>query len=168
MVFLNMRIKQIICCVFVSCFLVSALGCEAFVRKFTRKKKTQVEEEMVLEPEEFKGPGLSKEQLYRQYFLFWKSWQTELIEAFLQARSQKKKLDCAQQAIDNLNNLRPLLNTDAQTKLDVYIGQLKNLKHEIEGDAYNTHNIGNRQIAERIKMNVLRDFSWQKIKDSVI
>jgi len=166
--FLDMRIRQIICYVFVFWFLASTLGCEAFVRKFTRKKKTQVEEEMVLEPEEFKGPGLSKEQLYRQHFLFWKSWQSELIESFLQARSQKKKLDCAQQAIDNLNNLRAILNTEAQTKLDVYIGQLKNLKHQIENDSYNTHNIGNRQIAERIKMNVLRDFSWQKIKDSII
>jgi hypothetical protein len=166
--FLDMRIRQIICYVFVFWFLASTLGCEAFVRKFTRKKKTQVEEEMVLEPEEFKGPGLSKEQLYRQYFLFWKSWQSELIESFLQARSQKKKLDCAQQAIDNLNNLRGILNAQAQTKLDVYIGQLTNLKHQIENDSYNTHNIGNRQIAERIKMNILRDFSWQKIKDSII
>ncbi|MCM8797573.1 MAG: hypothetical protein NC923_06860, partial [Candidatus Omnitrophica bacterium] len=37
-------------------------GCEAFVRKFTRKKQ-RVEQEMpVITPEEYKGPQMTKEE----------------------------------------------------------------------------------------------------------
>ena len=78
-----------------TCYLLLAtlIGCEAFVRKFTRKSKNPVEEVMVLAPEEYKGPQQTKEELYRQYFLFWKSWQDELIESLLQNKSNKKKVN---------------------------------------------------------------------------
>ena len=45
----------------VSCsFLFTLIGCAAFVRKFTRKRKKEdlPQEEMVLAPEEWKGPQM--------------------------------------------------------------------------------------------------------------
>ena len=78
---------------FLICFLVfNLVGCESFTRKFTRKsKKPDQAVEMVLVPQEYKGPNMTKEELYRQYFLYWKSWQEELINALTQKTSQKKK-----------------------------------------------------------------------------
>lgn len=165
-----MKIKKIF---YISgiCFLIlNLIGCDAFVRKFTRKKKKEnlPQEEMVLVPEEYKSPQMSKEELYRQYFLFWKSWQDELSESLLQRKSQKKQIDCAEEAIKNLVSLRGLLNEEKQKKLDVYIVRLKGLKDEISKDLYSNNAASSYQSAERIKRNILKDFSYNKIKDFLV
>jgi hypothetical protein len=143
------------------------MGCEAFVRKFTRKtKKDREPEEMVLAPEEYKCK-MSKEELYRQYFLFWKSWQDELINALQQNVSLKKKIDCADEALENLNYLRPFLNEAKQKKLDIYIGQLNDLRNMIASDLYGANSVRFYQRADRLKMNILRDFSFGKVSKDV-
>lgn len=147
----------------------SLVGCDAFVRKFTRKSKKEniPQEEMVLAPEDYKGPGMSKEELYRQYFLFWKSWADELIESLLQRKSQKKQLDCAEEGIKNLINLRALLNETTQQKLDVYISELKDLKSAVGKDLYGNNAANNAHDAERIKINILQKFSYDKISKDI-
>jgi len=146
------------------------MGCDAFVRKFTRKPKKEDlrQEEMVLAPEEYKGPQMTKEKLYRQYFLFWKSWHDELIESLSQHRSQKKQVDCIEEAIKNLVNLKALLNINMQKKLDVYLFELKELQDQISKDLYGNNAIINARSAEHIKRNILRDFSYNKIKNYLI
>lgn len=156
---------------FLICFLfVVSTGCDAFVRKFTRKPKKEnlPQEEMVITPEEYKGPGLSKGELYRQYFLFWKSWHDELIESLLQKRSQKKQLDCAQEAIKNLENLRVLLDEARQNNLSVYINQLKDLKSSMGQDLYNSNAFNNTHTAERIRIDIMHKFSYDKIKNNLL
>jgi hypothetical protein len=111
---------------------------------------------------------MSKEELYRQYFLFWKSWHDEVIESLLQKKSIKKQIDCSQEAIKNLINLRALLNIDMQKKLDIYIAQLKELHNQISKDLYGNNVITNAQRLERIKRDILRDFSYGKIKNYLI
>jgi len=149
--------------------LVNFVGCEALARKFTRKKKTEdkVAEELVLAPEEYKDTR-TKEEVYRQYFEFWKSWQSELYESLLQKKSNKKQVDCAQQAINNLMNMRQMLNPDKQKKLDVYINKMKQLRDSIAADIYGNNSTTYTEKADRIKMNVLRDFSYKKIESSLL
>ncbi|MDD5432174.1 MAG: hypothetical protein PHO70_04210 [Candidatus Omnitrophica bacterium] len=163
------RINRVLSLVTVFCLVFTLVGCEAFVRKFTRKKKRDVsQDQMVLAPEEYKGPGLSKEALYRQYFMFWKTWHEELVEALLQRKSQKKELDCIKQVLRNLDNVRTVLNAEKQKSLDVYINRLKRLNQEIKDDLYNNNSVNNRYSAERIKRDILRDFSYPKVKDSLV
>ena len=154
----------------ISFLIVNLLGCEAFVRKFTRKTKKEniAQKEMVLAPEEWSGPQMTSEQMYRQYFLFWKSWQDELIEALLQKKSQKKQIDCSLEAIKNLLGLRTLLNEQAQKKLDNYINQNKDLRDSISWDSYGSSFLSYANSAERIKRNILKDFSYNKIKNSLL
>lgn len=152
-------------------FLILATGCDAFVRKFTRKPKKEAmpKEEMVLVPEEYK-PTLTGDQMYQQYFLFWKSWQDELIQSLSPSglSNHKKRLSCIKEAIKNLVQLRLLLNLEMQKKLDAYLNQLKDLQEAIEQDVYGQDSARNRLIAERIKMRILRDFSYPKIKGSLV
>jgi len=167
------HLSFVIWILFVICalsFVICMTGCDAFVRKFTRKPKTEnlPQEEMVLVPEEYKGPQVPKEELYRQYFLFWKSWHDELIESLLQKKSQKKQIDCAEEAIKNLINLQKLLNEEQQKKLDIYILQLKDLQEAIGKDLYGMDSSNNVQNAERIKRSLLREFSYNKVKDCLI
>jgi len=163
-------ITPILIMVINSWFLVNLIGCEAFVRKFTRKPKKEnlPEEVMVLTPEEYKGPEMSKEERCRQYFLFWKSWQDEIITSLSQKASHKRQVGCAEEAIKNLNSLKGLLNEEKQKKLDIYIGQLEELRDIIVEDLYSSNASAYVQKAERIKRNILRDFSYQKIKDYLL
>jgi hypothetical protein len=149
--------------------LFTFFGCDAFVRKFTRKPKKEAapQGEMVLAPEEYKGPQMTKEESYRQYFLFWKSWQDELLTSLLEKRSQKKQIDCAKEAIKNLVNLKALLNEGKQKKLDMYIKRLEDLRDLISQDLYGSNIITYFHEAERIRRDILRDFSYHKISKDI-
>lgn len=158
--------SQVLLLVTSYCLLFTLTGCDAFVRKFTRKPKTQEfpEAEMILAPEEYQGMALSPKQQYQQDFLFWKTWQDELIVSLQEKRSQKKQMDCLQQAIRNLENLRPLLREELREVLERYIEQEKGLLDSIRRDVYGRDTSGNMSSAERIKRNILRDFAYGKIK----
>jgi len=143
------------------------LGCDAFVRKFTRKRKKEnlPKEQMVMAPEEYIPPKMSKEEVYRNYFLYWKSWHDELINALSAGASQKKQIDCANEALENLEEIRKTLQGPTQKKLDAYINQLKDLKSGIEEDLYGSSISQNRLTAERIRRGIMRYFSYDKIKN---
>lgn len=161
------HITQIILLVSSYSLLVTMLGCDAFVRKFTRKPKKDnlPREEMVLEPEEYQGSQMTKEELYRSFFIYWKSWHDELIGSLSSGTNHKKQIDCANEAIKNLESIKLLLSEEKGKKLDFYINQLRELKDKITNDFYGQRNAENRLTAERIKRNILRDFSYTKIKD---
>ena len=162
-------VRNVFCLFSVFCLFFSALGCEAFVRKFTRKSnKDKAPEEMVLAPEEWKGPKMTKEEMYRQYYIFWQAWQEELISALSRNAPLKKKNDCAGQAVRNLLGMRGMLNETKQKQLDVYSKQMNGLLSSIRADIYGASNNSNRQSAERIKRNIMQSFSYSDIKGDLI
>ena len=164
------QITQIIILSTLYSLLSTLIGCDAFVRKFTRKAKKEnlPKQEMVLVPEEYEPPKMTKEEVYRQYFLYWKSWHDELINSLSTGASHKKQIACANEAIKNLEQLKSTLQEAMQTKLDVYINQLKDLKNEIVQDLYGNNISANRLTADRIRRSILRDFSYNKIKDYLV
>ncbi len=160
--------KKIVMLFLSGILLINLMGCEAFTRKFTRKsKKTDQTVEMVLAPEEYKGPNMTKEELYRQYFLYWKSWQDELINALTHNASLKKKVDCAQEALKNLVNMRALLIEQAQKNLDVYIARSQDLLSDMQKDTYGAVNNRNNDAAEHIKSDIQRGFIYPKVKNYI-
>jgi len=163
----NSKFQNII--FFSLCFalLINLLGCDAFVRKFTRKPKKEnlPVEEMVVAPQEYTAPQITKEELYRQYLLYWKSWQDELINSLHKGASYKKQIECIDEAIKNLEQLRPLLKEEKIKILNTSISQMQNLRGAIAKDVYGNDVDTNRSAAENIKRNILRDLSCRKIKD---
>lgn len=146
--------------------LINLVGCESFVRKFTRKsKKSGQAVEMVLVPEEYKGPNLTKEELYRQYYLYWKSWQDELINALTYKASQKKKVDCAHEALKQLVNMKMMLVSDAQKNFDGHISKLTILLVSLKNDAYGSNDARHLQSAERIKAGIQKWLIYPKVKN---
>jgi len=161
--------SKILLLIIICAVLVTTLGCDAFVRKFTRKRKREApKEEMVLAPEEYKPPQMTKEEVYRQHFLFWKSWHDELINALTTGASYKKQIDCMNETLKNLEQLRSTLQEVKQKQLDIYINQLKDLKSSITTDLYGSDISQHRLSAERIKRGILRDFSYPKIKNYLV
>jgi len=166
-VWLNLPLTRFIKLVICLVFIFTLIGCEAFVRKFTRKSKKDKfsREDMVMVPQEYKGPQLSKEEQYRQYYLYWRSWTDELINYLDKNGNHKKQTDCAEEVIKNLVNIRALLKDEKQNRIDFYIKQFSALRDAILKDIYGNSVNFNRQSAERIKRNFLREFSYNKIKD---
>lgn len=161
-----MRIKKAACVLLSGFLLLSLAGCESFARKFTRKpKKSDQAVEMVLAPQEYKGPNMTKEELYRQYFLYWKAWQDELINVLTQKASVKKKIDCAGEALKNLVNMKMQLVPEAQKNFDPSIARLNDLMASIASDVYGANDARNCQAAEQIKANIQRDFIYPKIRN---
>lgn len=157
---------QIVTLVFILWFIISSMGCEAFIKKFTRKpKKEEPPEEMILVPEEYPSLFKDKEEAYRQYFLYWKSWQDELINSLSVGTSQKKQLSCADEALKNLNEIKKILVEEKHKALDLYITELIGLRDNIKNDPYSNNAANNRSLAEVLKRNILRDFSYPKVKD---
>ncbi|MCU0666811.1 MAG: hypothetical protein MUF05_06945 [Candidatus Omnitrophica bacterium] len=144
-------------------------GCDAFVRKFTRKKKPaeQKQEEMVIAPQEYVRPEISKVDQYRQYYLYWRSWQDELIESFNDRSNRKKQLSCIEEASKNLAGIKTLVGQKKQAKLDGYINDLAALGKDVGADYYGNNISFYRQTAEKIKRNVMKDFSYSQLKNDL-
>ena len=163
-----MRI-QITRLIFILFLVISVTGCEAFVRKFTRKPKDNMKaEELVLIPEEYKPPQLSKEEKYRDTFFFWKNWHDELINYLSSSDNHKKQIDCAKETINSLQALRLLLNADKQESLDIYLNKMGILKSQISEDVYGSELSSLRSDAEKLKRDIERKFSYNKIKKCLI
>jgi len=161
-----MRVKKILTVLLFCFLLLDLLGCEAFTRKFTRKSnKPDAAVEMVLVPEEYKGPNLTKEEIYRQYYLYWSCWQNELINALTQKSSLKKKVDCAQEALKNLVQMRMMLVEDAQKNFDRQIAKLTDLRDYIKSDIYGANDNRSLRMAERIKSSIHMGFVYPKIRN---
>lgn len=152
----------------VVCVLV---GCEGFARKFVRKRKPEEkkEEEIVLVPQEYKAQELNREELYCEYFLYWKSWQDELIDSLsYRGLNHKKQIDCLREAVKNLVSMKDLLKADKQVLLDNYINEMNSLREDITKDVYDNFIDNNLMKAQHIKRKIQRDFSFSKIKDYLL
>jgi hypothetical protein len=163
-----MRI-QITRLIFIFFLVISVTGCESFVRKFTRKPKDKIKaEELVLIPEEYKPPKLSKEEKYRDTFFFWKNWHDELINYLSSSDSHKKQIDCAKETINSFQALRLLLNADKQKSLDIYLNKMDILKSQISEDVYGSELSSLRSDAEKLKRYIEREFYYGKVKKCLI
>lgn len=152
------------------CLLVTAMGCETLAHKFTRKPKSEnlKTEDVVFAPQEYKLEKESNQDLYSRYFLYWKTWQDELIDSLEKSGNRKRQIDSLNEAIKNLENIKLLLKPESADRLGFYTNQLHLLRTAITKDIYANSVANNRCAADRIKRDILRNFSFNKIKDSII
>jgi hypothetical protein len=145
------------------------IGCEAFIKKFRRKpKKRRMQNiEVVLSPQEYPSLFQTKEDQYRQYFLYCKSWQDEFIISLGQYGSHKRQVYCLNEAIKNLYFINDMLSPEKQKELSVYVKELKRMKEELDRDIYSSNKYIYKTKAEKIKRNFLRNFSYPKVSEYI-
>ncbi|MCX5707486.1 MAG: hypothetical protein NTY14_00660 [Candidatus Omnitrophica bacterium] len=164
------RVKKLLqfCCALALVFQLA--GCESLGRKFVRKPNPESlkKEEVVFAPQEYKDEGVTNADLYRQYFLYWKTWQDELIDSLESSGNRKRQIDSLNEGLKNLDNIKPLVKPEAAARLEAYIKDLQELREAIIKDDYANRVADNRRQAERIKRAILDDFSFGKIKDSIL
>lgn len=157
--------------IFVIMFVTSLCGCESFARKFTRKPKTPAEpaQKMIVVPETYPVPDISKDDMYRGYFLYWDSWQSELLDALSDPNpNMKKQRSCADQALKNLEEMRSLLDESGRSVADVHISAMAVLIRRIAADLYGYNSASNLREAQRLRRDIGRDLQYSRIKDKIL
>ena len=161
--------KKLVVLSFVTCYLFSVIGCEAFIRKFTRKKKKDLDRgKIVFAPEEYQLPELSIQEQYRQYFVFWRSWQEELIETFNSSLDYTSSRECLEEVIKNLAGLRALLPEIKQKDLDRYLEKIRHLQKQINDDPYGSNVVIYKSKAQSLKRAIEREFAVSKVGDTLV
>ena len=148
--------------------LWSAQGCESLRKKFTRTKKNQEpQEQVIIVPRDYSAHPFPSDVLYKQYFVYWKSWNQELVTSLNDADPYKKIMDCVQQAAIDLKKMATYLVDEKARSLEVYVKQTEDLKNDIEmARAMPTSQMNLlRYKAERILSSVNRQFDPRKMKD---
>ena len=145
--------------------IISLTGCEAFVKKFRRRPKEEKREEPIIQPQSYPDVALNKDELYRDYFLFWESWADELVSFLKDNANTKKQKECIQQAMDNLVKMQSLLNEEKAGFLDKFVIELTTVKNVLFQSYLNSADFSYlKNKIERIKAKVHRDFVFSKIK----
>lgn len=157
------KINRLFLCLLTFIFISSALGCDAFVRKFTREKKKQDMVEPVLTPDENAGLFYDNETKYKNYFAYWRAWQDELIQSMYQ-ESDKRKLYCINQAIENLELMAALLTQEHQKEINEFIAKMNAIRRDIESESILNENMM-RQKLVNIRLSINNKLHYVRVKD---
>jgi len=103
---------------------VSIAGCAGVQRKFTRKKKQEEKPLVVITTYDY-AKELRVDELYKKRFLFWKSWQGELI--YRMDGTYKKRTECYDELVQNLLEMQKYLNDDKYKELEAFITEIKSI-----------------------------------------
>jgi hypothetical protein len=148
-------------------FVAQASGCETLRKKFIRKRKTTTtKEDMIVSPRDYSAHPFPNAVMYKQYFTYWKSWNQELVTALNDKASNKKVLECIEQAGVNLKKMATYLQDKEAAALSAYIDKTDVLEARIRSMPGLPPAEGNRfrYTAERILSGINREFDPTSMK----
>jgi hypothetical protein len=140
-------------------------GCGGLQRKFARKKTEETRISPVITTYDY-SKELRAEELYKKHFLFWKSWQTELIDRL--SGTYKKRAECYNYAIMSLYEMKKYLKEPKAAELEEFITMIKSVDPEVKEPRLSRsqqYRIGN--MLESARRRIDRQFSYKKVKDYV-
>jgi len=143
-------------------------GCEAFRKKFTRKpkKKEKEIEDIVFVPIEYPEVSYSKDEVYKNQYLFWKGWHSELINNVYDGASRKRQIDCINEALKRLNKMKGLLNSERQKEIDIYIQKMNEIRKELLDSRFIMISSMKRKLVS-LQNKIQKSFSYRKVKDFI-
>jgi len=143
-------------------------GCEAFVRKFTRKpKKPEIVEEPILVPEEYPEPNYSTHEIYKDSYLFFRNWVDELINYLEPSENRKKQLDCIKEIKENLSKMHSVLKEPKQRELAIYIKDFEDIENKIKGYLTPDRFYSLKNQCMNLKTKISKNFSYSKVKEFI-
>ncbi len=150
-------------------FTMQLVGCASVQRKFIRKKKEpqHVHAAIYYEPVGYQKK-FSNAYYYKTHFMFWRSWQADLIED-LKSGNQKRMNRSAQESFSHLTQMNQYLKPEKQTELKPMIDSLADAKQKIEGGRVSSSSESIlRGDLEKIRRVVSNDFYYDKVKEDVL
>lgn len=148
-------------CIFILC--VSLAGCAGLQRKFARKKKQEERIAPVITTYDY-SKELRVEELYKKHFLFWKSWQTELIDRM--DGTYKKRTECFDFTVSSLVEMKKYLKKPKAEELEKIIVKVKSIDPEVKKVRLSkSQKYRIKQILENTKRQIDKRFSYGHVKD---
>jgi len=145
-------------------------GCEAFRKKFIRKKQVEeeAEEQVILEPQVYPDVVYDNPTLYKNYYTFCKAWYGDLLDSLNQEGNYKKQLQCFSEVIKNLSLMRDLLKTEKQQEISSYIEMISKNKEKLMTASLKDAILPQlKNDLSSIEKKIVAKFSYSKIKDNI-
>ena len=146
-------------------FCISTTGCAALQRKFVRKKKKQERVVPVVTTYDY-SKELRVNELYKKHFLFWKTWQSELIDRM--DGSYKKRIECYNYTVESLMEMKKYLADFKAAELEPFIAQIKSIAPDIRKRRLSKNKKYRlRQLLEKTRRQIEKRFSYSDVKDQL-
>jgi len=144
---------------------ISISGCAGMQRKFARKKKEEAKTPTVVTTYDY--PIEQRvEELYKKRFLFWKSWQGELIDRM--DDGYKKRTECYDELMQNLQEMQKYLNDEKYKELGIFITEIKSIDPDVKKmDLTNSERYRIAQLLEKTRRLVDKRFSYTHVKNQL-
>ena len=165
---ITLLMKNVFFLFFVFCFLFSAIGCDAFRKKFVRKPKKDTGEEIIYAPDEYPKYTVSPDETYQMHFMIWEHWHNELLARFEPGGNQKKWLECIDEEIKNLGFMKDTIaSAEKQLLIEDSIQELYNLREDLDiRKSVMTSDIYRLKIdMEGLGRKIRRELSYSEVKD---
>lgn len=141
----------------------SIAGCAGVQRKFARKKQKEEKPLPVVTTYDY-AKEQRVDELYKKRFLFWKSWQSELIDRI--GDTYKKRTECYDELMQNLTEMQKYLNDEKFKELEVFITEIKSVGPDVKKiDLRGSEKYRITQVLEKTKRLIDKRFSYTKVKD---
>jgi len=142
---------------------VSIVGCAGVQRKFARKKKEEEKQLPIVATYDY-SKELRVDELYKKRFLFWKSWQGELIDRM--GNGYKKRTECYDELMQNLLEMQKYLNDEKYKELEAFITEIKSIDPDVKKiNLTNSERYRIAQFLEKTKRLIDKRFSYTYVKD---
>ena len=149
---------------------LSSEGCEAFRKKFVRKKNVEeeVEEQVILEPQEYPEVVYDNTTLYKNYFTLYKAWYADLLDSLKEESSYKKQLQCFDEVLKNLREMQNLLKPEKQQEMDPYIQEIAKNKEQLMGTSLKSAILPQlKSKLSSVEKKIRVQFNYNKIKEAI-
>ena len=144
---------------------VSIVGCAGVQRKFARKKKEEEKQLPIVATYDY-SKELRVDELYKKRFLFWKSWQGELIDRM--GGTYKKRTECYNELMQNLLEMQKYLNDEKYKELEDFITEIKSVGPDVTKiNLTNSEKYRITQVLEKTKRLIDKRFSYSHAKGSL-
>lgn len=159
-------IRYLFLAVFVLVLCAAVSGCgPTWKRKFVRKRAPQEPDAVFsYQPQDYqREPNIER---YKRHFIFWKSWQEELITKL--GNNRKADARAFEEALKDLGEMKTCLKDDKAAELDIYIKKLEGFS-----DSYSTGQfdvVRSNQMKtdlSRLMLKIDKAFRYNKAKDYI-
>jgi len=149
-------------CAVIIILCIAIAGCAGLQKKFTRKKKEEARIPPIVTTYDYPIEH-RMDELYRKRFLFWKSWQGELIDRI--DDTYKKRSECYNELMQNLLEMQKYLNDEKYKELGAFITEIQSIDPDVKKIDL-TQNEKHRitQLLEKTRRLIDKRFSYTHVK----
>lgn len=161
-------IKRSILLFLVFAFIMNISGCATLKKKFIRKPKPGRKPSPVLAPQDYRGI-YPNSVLYNNHFTYWKGWTDELVDSLTYGLSNKRQIQAATLAIDDLTRMEDLLKSPKKEELSSHIKVYQRILGQLKLGRPNENAAARmRSDLESQKRLIIRRFDMKRVKDFIL